>query len=76
MGHTPALATAAVIAGVGPEGAPALLQGTVVGGTVMGVPSASAYAAPLWGDAMRGVEDLLPDEDFVYPATVPGAGAD
>ncbi len=76
VGHTPALATAAVIAGVDPEGSPSLLQGTVVGGTVIGVPSASAYAAPLWGDAMRGVEDLLPDEDFVYPATVPGAGVE
>ena len=76
VGHTPALATAAVIAGVGADGAPALLQGTVVGGSVVGVPSASAYAAPLWGDAMRGVEDLLPDEDFVYPSTVPGAGAE
>lgn len=75
VGHTPALATAAVIAGVGDDGAPALLQGSVVGGTVVGVPSASAYAAPLWGDAMRGVEDLLPDDDFVYPATVPGVGA-
>jgi membrane peptidoglycan carboxypeptidase len=76
VGHTPAIATAAVIAGVGAEGSPALLQGSVVGGTVVGVPSASAYAAPLWGDAMRGVEDLLPDEDFAYPATVPGAGAE
>lgn len=76
VGHTPALATAAVIAGVSPEGSPALLQGSVVGGTVVGVPSASALAAPLWGDAMRGVEDLLPDEDFVYPATVPGAGVE
>ncbi len=76
VGHTPALATAAVIAGVGSEGAPALLQGSVVGGTAIGVPSASAYAAPLWGDAMRGVQHLLPDEDFVYPATVPGAGAE
>ncbi|MCP3423245.1 penicillin-binding transpeptidase domain-containing protein [Nocardioides sp. STR3] len=76
VGHTPALATAAVIAGVSPEGSPALLQGSVVGGTVVGVPSASALAAPLWGDALRGVEDLLPDEDFVYPATVPGAGVE
>lgn len=61
--------------GVGPEGAPGLLQGSVVGGSVIGVPSASVYAAPLWGHAMRGVEDLLPDADFVYPAAVPGAGA-
>lgn len=75
VGHTPARATAAVIGVVGPEGAPGLLQGSVVGGSVIGVPSASVYAAPLWGDAMRGVEDLLPDADFVYPAAVPGAGA-
>lgn len=76
VGHTPALATAAVIAGVGADGAPALLQGAVVGGTTVGVPSASVYAAPLWGEAMRGIADLLPDEDFVYPAAVPGAGAE
>lgn len=76
VGHTPTLAAAAVIAGVGAGGTPALLQGTVVGGSVVGVPSASAYAAPMWGDAMRGVQDLLPDEDFVFPATVPGAGAE
>ena len=47
-----------------------------MGGSVVGVPSASAYAAPMWGDAMRGVQDLLPDGDFVFPATVPGAGAE
>lgn len=74
VGHTPALATAAVIAGVDSQGAPTLLQGTVVGGTVVGVPSAAAYAAPLWADAMRAIQGSLPYEDFVYPAAVPGAG--
>ncbi len=65
-----------MIACVGADGAPSLLQGAVVGGSAVGVPSASAYAAPLWGDAMRGIEDLLPGKDFVYPAAVTEAGAE
>ena len=36
--------------------------------------SGSGFAAPIWGDAMKVVDDDLDNVNFVYPSTVPGAG--
>lgn len=64
VGYTPNLATAAMIAGANELGTPISLSGQRVGGSRFSNVSASAYAAPMWGDAMRGVRDLLPGDDF------------
>ncbi|MDT9594721.1 transglycosylase domain-containing protein [Nocardioides zeae] len=64
VGYTPNLSTAAMIAGANEFGTPISLRGVSVGGTRLGNISASAYAAPMWGDAMRGVRDGLAGDDF------------
>jgi len=68
VGYTPALATASMIAGANYEGTPISLNGQVVGGTYIVSAHGSTTAGPMWGDAMKAIEDSLPDEDFVPPA--------
>jgi membrane peptidoglycan carboxypeptidase len=74
MGYTPELATAAMIAGVNDLGTPIVLEGLTIGGNYISTVSGSGFAAPMWGDAMRAIQDTLDYVEFVYPSTVPGAG--
>ncbi|MCH1867835.1 transglycosylase domain-containing protein [Nocardioides sp. CFH 31398] len=67
-GYTPNLATAAMIAGANEFGEPIPLAGVPVGGAYRPV-SGSGFAGPMWADAMRQVDPILDDEDFVPPAS-------
>jgi membrane peptidoglycan carboxypeptidase len=67
IGYTPGMATSAMLAGVDGQGRWKSLNGSQVGGVVIGRASGSANAGKLWGDAMRSVQGLLPDRDFVRP---------
>jgi membrane peptidoglycan carboxypeptidase len=66
-GYTPALATASMIAGANSDGHWVTLNGQTVGGQYVASAFGSTTAGPMWADAMRAVQDLLPDLDFVPP---------
>jgi hypothetical protein len=66
-GYTPALATVSMIAGANQEGHWVTLNGQTVGGRYVGTAHGSTTAGPMWADAMRAIQDLLPDADFVAP---------
>lgn len=66
-GYTPALATASMIAGANQEGHWVTLNGQIVGGSYIGNAFGSTTAGPMWSDAMRAIQDLLPDLDFTAP---------
>jgi membrane peptidoglycan carboxypeptidase len=66
-GYTPALATVSMIAGANQDGHWVTLNNQVVGGRYVGTAHGSTTAGPMWADAMRAIQDLLPDEDFVPP---------
>ena len=70
VGYTPALATAAMIAGVDEFGRPIRLAGQVIGGDPIRTASGSGFAGPMWGDAMQAIDDRLPNDDFVPPSAV------
>ena len=72
-GYTPALATASMIAGANREGKPIPLNGQTVGGQYIVSAHGSTTAGPMWADAMRPIQDLLPDVDFVKPVPIKGA---
>jgi membrane peptidoglycan carboxypeptidase len=74
-GYTPALATAAMIAGANSQGQPITLNGKSVGGRSIGEAFGSTVAGPMWSQAMRAVQDDLPDEDFATPSRSSGEGA-
>ncbi len=76
VGYTPQRAAAAMIAGANEFGSPIPLPGQTISGTYISSVSGSGFAAPIWGDAMKMIDDHLEYEDFVYPATVPGAGVE
>ena len=63
-GYTPALATAAMIAGANSQGQPITLNGQSVGGTYIDVAHGSTVAGPMWAQAMRAVQDKLPADTF------------
>ncbi|MFW6773334.1 transglycosylase domain-containing protein [Nocardioides sp. CPCC 205120] len=65
VGYTPDLATSAMVAGANELGSPVPLDGVRVGGATVTGASASRYAAPMWGDAMRGVRGTLSGTAFV-----------
>jgi len=67
MGYTPNLAAAAMIAGADRAGNWMTLNGQVVGGTYISSAFGSTQAGPIWGDAMRVVQQWLPDLDFRSP---------
>jgi membrane peptidoglycan carboxypeptidase len=67
VGYTPNMSTAAMIAGANSLGHPITLNGQYVGGTYINRAFGSTQAGPMWGNAMKSVTDLLPDEDFVTP---------
>ncbi len=66
-GYTPALATASMIAGANQFGQPITLNGQTVGGSYIATAHGSTTAGPMWADAMREIQDLLPNVDFVPP---------
>jgi len=74
VGYTPQMAAAAMIAGANQFGTPIGLDGQYIGGILRYGASGSAFAAPIWGDAMKVIDDDFDYEDFIYPSTVPGAG--
>ena len=75
-GYAPGMAAAAMVAGANRFGTPESLEGvTIRSGTIFGA-SGSGVAAPIWGDAMKVIDDDLPNDDFVYPEGVEGVGAE
>ena len=66
-GYTPALATASMIAGANGEGHWVTLNGQTIGGQYVASAHGSTNAGPMWADAMRAIQDDLPDLDFVKP---------
>jgi membrane peptidoglycan carboxypeptidase len=69
-GYTPALATASMIAGANQDGQPITLNGQTVGGAYIATAHGSTTAGPMWADAMRAIQDLLPDLNFVTPIKI------
>ncbi|MEO5711438.1 MAG: transglycosylase domain-containing protein [Nocardioidaceae bacterium] len=66
-GYTPNLATVAMIAGANSKGHPLSLNGQTVGGVFIEGAHGSTTAGPMWGDAMKVVQNYLPDESFSTP---------
>lgn len=64
MGYTPSLATASMIAGANQQGQPISLNGQTVGGRFVVSAAGSTTAGPMWAEAMRAIQSLLPDVDF------------
>jgi membrane peptidoglycan carboxypeptidase len=68
VGYTPNLAAASMIAGANQEGSPDTIVGKQIGGQTLYEASGSGTAGPMWGDAMKIIEQWLPDVDFSRPA--------
>ncbi|MBC2962375.1 transglycosylase domain-containing protein [Nocardioides deserti] len=75
VGYTPNMATASMIAGANESGTPKSLEGVDIGPTTIYGASGSGYAAPVWGNAMRGILDQLPAESFTPPSSVTNSGS-
>ncbi len=73
VGYTPELSTAAMVAGANEFGTPIGLDGLIINGVSV-TASGSGLAAPIWGDAMKVIDDNLDNVPFVFPSTVLGAG--
>ncbi len=67
IGYTPNLAAAAMIAGANSKGHWLTLNGQSVGGVYIEGAHGSTNAGPIWGDAMKVVQQYLPDTDFSSP---------
>ena len=67
IGYTPNLAAAAMIAGADRQGNWKTLNGQIVGGSYISSAAGSTNAGPIWGDAMKVVQQWLPDLDFRSP---------
>ena len=67
LGYTPNLATASMIAGANSKGEWVTLNGQVVGGSYIDRAAGSTNAGPMWGDAMKVIEQWLADTDFTSP---------
>ncbi len=67
VGYTPNLAAASMIAGANQQGSPDTIVGKQIGGRTLYEASGSGTAGPMWGDAMKVVEQWLPDENFASP---------
>jgi membrane peptidoglycan carboxypeptidase len=77
VGYTPNMAAAAMIAGANSKGHPLTLNGQTIGGVYIQGAHGSTNAGPIWGDAMKAVQDYLSDEDFSQPnpRTIEGQSA-
>ena len=67
IGYTPNLATASMIAGANSLGEWITLNGQTVGGSYITSAFGSTNAGPMWGDAMKVIQQWLPDTDFSIP---------
>jgi membrane peptidoglycan carboxypeptidase len=67
VGYTPNLAAASMIAGANSKGQHITLNGQTVGGSYISGAAGSTTAGPVWGDAMKAVEEYVPDETFTRP---------
>jgi membrane peptidoglycan carboxypeptidase len=67
IGYTPDLATASMIAGANSQGHWVSLNGQTVGGSYITRAAGSTNAGPMWGDAMKVIQQWLPDRDFTSP---------
>ena len=67
VGYTPNMAAASMIAGANDVGSPISLDGQTLGGVYTDSSHGSTTAGPMWGDAMKAIEGMLPDRDFVPP---------
>jgi len=67
IGYTPNLATASMIAGANSKGEWVSLNGQTVGGSYISRAAGSTNAGPMWGDAMKVIEQWLADRDFSSP---------
>jgi membrane peptidoglycan carboxypeptidase len=67
VGYTPKMAAAAMIAGANQKGEPIRLEGQTIGGSYVSNASGSSFAGPIWGNAMRAIEQTLKWEDFIPP---------
>jgi membrane carboxypeptidase/penicillin-binding protein len=69
-GYTPAIATVSMIAGANQVGQPITLNGQTIGGQYVASAHGSTTAGPMWADAMRAIQDLLPNLDFTPPTQI------
>ncbi len=67
IGYTPDLATASMIAGANSKGEWITLNGQTIGGQFVASAFGSTNAGPMWGDAMKAIEPILPDTNFSVP---------
>ncbi len=70
-GYTPTVSTSAVVAGVTADGKPKTLNDIPIGGYYRGTAHGSTVAGPIWADAMRAIENLIPSVSFVAPPGPP-----
>ncbi|HEX7716161.1 MAG TPA: penicillin-binding protein, partial [Marmoricola sp.] len=75
-GYTPALATVSMVAGANQDGHWVTLNGQRLNGQYVPTAHGSTTAGPMWADAMRAIQDLLPDVDFVRPFKTQAPAAD
>ncbi len=74
VGYTPNLATASMIAGANSLGHWVTLNGQTLHGSYVATAHGSTTAGPMWGDAMKVIQQWLPDENFVKPTAQDVAG--
>jgi membrane peptidoglycan carboxypeptidase len=67
IGYTPNMAAASMIAGANAQGHWRTLNGQTVGGVYISGAHGSTNAGPVWGDAMKAIQQYLPDENFGSP---------
>jgi membrane peptidoglycan carboxypeptidase len=67
MGYTPNLATASMIAGANRLGHWITLNGQLLAGAYVPTAHGSTTAGPMWYDAMRVIQNYLPDATFTPP---------
>ncbi|HEX3931366.1 MAG TPA: transglycosylase domain-containing protein [Nocardioides sp.] len=68
MGYTPNLATASMIAGANRLGHWVTLNQQTIGGVYTDVAHGSTTAGPMWYDAMKIIQQWLPDARFTPPS--------
>ncbi len=67
IGYTPTLTAAAMIAGAKYNGKPRNLENQIIGGVNVGEVHGSSTAGPMWFDAMKIIQQWLPNKHFVAP---------
>jgi len=73
-GYTPTLCTSVMLAGANAKGQPETLNYHYIGGVYVVGAHGSTNAGPIWGDAMKAIEQYLPNFNFVPPDAVTIAG--